>query len=128
MHLRESQKQVVTNTLAFFAEDPKRRAIDENGCCLMKTHDGRQCAIGRHIPARMHNDFGELLFHAGIADEMWACPDLAPVTDHLDGILPFPVWEILQHWHDNSGNFDSPTMIKQSRIGVWEAIEELQDE
>ena len=81
MHLRESEKQVVANTLVFFAEDPKRRAIDENGCCLMRTHDGRQCAIGRHIPMKMHNDFGGLLFHAGHAYEMWACPDLLSAED-----------------------------------------------
>jgi hypothetical protein len=44
---KELQRWLLWDTLAYYCEDPKRRATNNKGGCSYLTPDGRQCAIGR---------------------------------------------------------------------------------
>lgn len=43
----KTKLQVIEETAAYYAEDIKRRALDEKGVCQYITEDGRMCAVGR---------------------------------------------------------------------------------
>lgn len=48
---RLTKLEILNETISFYGEDPKRRAInfheEDGNTCLYNTNDGRHCAVGR---------------------------------------------------------------------------------
>lgn len=42
-----TKEEILDETIAFYSEDTKRRALKPDGKCAYNTEDGRHCAVGR---------------------------------------------------------------------------------
>ena len=45
--MQKTIKEIVEETLAFYEEDPSRRAVAESGMCVYEADNGNRCAVGR---------------------------------------------------------------------------------
>lgn len=72
--LEQRRLDFLEETVAYYAEDPKRRAVETiighttKTRCRYRTEDGRKCAIGRHIPDEKYDPImeGRSASHEGI--------------------------------------------------------------
>lgn len=100
-----TEEEIVTETVLFYAEDPKRRAFDEaSGKCRYRTEDGRKCAVGRCMHERDTSplfDCGgnvcDLLSEAGLS--FTAAGMSVILQDKYQGHRP-EFWAWLQELHD----------------------------
>lgn len=65
--MRKTKKEIIDETVAFYEEDPTRRALDNHGLkCQYITADGRNCAVGRcltdEVLEEIENSCGNLNF------------------------------------------------------------------
>lgn len=97
----KTKVEIINETVAFYSEDVKRRAVNEDGICEYKTKDGRKCAVGRVLLAKA--------FRADIE----GCNALEILERYGDDILKKKYrghepqfWNKLQRIHDWEGHWN----------------------
>ena len=84
---KKTKLEIINETVAFYSEDVKRRAVDAFGLCDYRTVDNRKCAVGRVLLAKafkedldghdaldIFNVYGDSLFknsYRGHAPTFW---------------------------------------------------------
>lgn len=91
----KTKLEIINETVAFYSEDVKRRAVNEGGSCEYRTEDGRKCAVGRVLLPR----------HYQVSLEGETASDI--LRGRGDSILfleyrghSHGFWDALQHFHD----------------------------
>lgn len=104
-----TEEEIVTETVLFYAEDPKRVARTDVGC-MYRTVDGRKCAVGRC----MLDDLPSALFDVlgGVTDLEAKAYEIMKESGTLDDVLKPRYrgqsprfWQKLQALHDDPGNW-----------------------
>ncbi len=99
--------QILEETVKYYSEDTKRRAIDSHGECVYTTQDGNHCAIGRYLKPEYQNT------EWGHNEDTSVTTLYANILKGIDSLLvesvkglPLLFWVKLQNLHDSNGNWD----------------------
>lgn len=97
--------EIIEETVAYYAADPKRRAVTENGGCDYITDDGRMCAFGRcEINPIQHSQGIGARFDNDEQIENVLKPEYRGQDPYF--------WRSLQALHDESNNWDETGLTK----------------
>lgn len=107
--MQKTIEEIVNETLAYYEEDPRRRAVTLEGCEYL-TEDGRMCAVGRCLhgdaDARTLKNYASCIYRSNAG-----LPSRSHYRDPLilDDLLkeeyrghPVAFWDSLQRLHDDT--------------------------
>lgn len=107
-----TKEEILDETIAFYSEDPKRRAMIPVGRCAYNTEDGRHCAVGRCLKPSLLEQGTKLDGNHDSVYRFVQKQNSIPIGETVIGIdnilddkykghtLTF--WSELQHIHDNN--------------------------
>ena len=112
-----TKEQIIDETVKYYSNDVKRRAVAPDGACVYFTEDNRMCAIGRCLNQKhpfikemksfnIIGDCAELITELDRFDSEDVSED-GPYSTQLDKILrskykghSFKFWQDIQKLHD----------------------------
>lgn len=132
--------EIINETVAFYTEDPDRRAVDDGGTCTyFDDNTGKMCAVGRCLV-----DAEEVADNWGDAEDLlegygsYNTSGQSMFKPEYQG-LPLKFWRDLQRWHDDDDVWSdaegSPPSVpgyikdecKEAGHAVQVAAQELRD-
>jgi len=108
--MQMTKEEILDETVAFYSEDPKRRALKEDGKCAYSTPDGRHCAVGRCLKPSLLKQGTELLGNGDGVYRLVQKQNNIPIGELVTGIdnllddryhgHSIAFWGDLQNIHD----------------------------
>ena len=123
----ERALDIIDETVAFYSEDPSRRAVDEEeNACYYQAQDGRRCAFGRLMKEEYFKDDalnGTTISHlVNSTNGVRTHNDLLP--DKYKG-FSLAFWRELQMLHDSALYWDEDGLTKEGKRKVSSMRAEL---
>lgn len=108
--MQKTRKQIIDETVEFYSEDPRRRAVDEHNACVYLTEDGRKCAVGRCLEEDAPTLDHEGSISALTLRRMFQDEEFRPeYRGH-----PLDFWQDIQNLHDQNDNWETSGGLSES--------------
>lgn len=109
---KELYKSILDETVQYYSEDIKRRAVSANRGCHYITPDGRMCAVGRCLsnPTEVQN--------SEISGE-WAekvLTEVGVLKPKYKQAKSLGFWRDLQNLHDKESNWQEGSLTEQGEF------------
>lgn len=90
-----NKREFILNTLIGYKNDPSTCAIDNHRDCMYLVHDGRKCAVGKHLKEGIHQQ------HVGNVGSLIEKYGENIFTDEARQYnLSEVEWKLMQRYHD----------------------------